>query len=217
MLVDAGPPGSGAAATLRDLGVERLGALLVTHDDSDHSGGAAELLASLPVARLGLGSPAPALATAAEANGAAPLPLAEGGELRFGELRLSVLWPPREAAGRPASTDEANSLSVVLLAEWRHFSMLLTGDAESEAVPLEPGPVDVLKVAHHGSEDEGLARLLETTVPKLAVISVGENHYGHPTAETLSELGEAGVRVERTDEGDVTIEADATRWWAVGD
>lgn len=213
VLVDAGPPGSGAAAKLRDLGVERLGALLVTHDDSDHSGGAAELLASLPVARLGLGSAAPALAAAADANGTAPLPLAEGADLRFGELRLSVLWPPREAAGRPAPPDEANSLSVVLLVEWRHFSMLLTGDAESEAVPLEPGPVDVLKVAHHGSEDEGLVRLLETTVPKLAVISVGENRYGHPTAETLSELGEAGVRVERTDEGEVTIEADATRWW----
>ena len=213
VLVDAGPPGSGAAADLRELGVERLGALIVTHDDSDHSGGAAEVLASLPVDRLGLGSLAPALAAAAEANGAAPLALAEGGDLRFGELRLSVLWPPREAAARPASPDEANTLSVVLLAEWHHFSMLLTGDAESEAVPLEPGPVDVLKVAHHGSEDEGLARLLETTVPKLAVISVGENPYGHPTAETLSELGEAGVRVERTDDGEVTIEADATRWW----
>lgn len=213
VLVDAGPPGSGAAADLRDLGVERLGALLVTHDDSDHSGGAAEVLASLPVARLGLGSPAPALAAAAEANGAAPLPLAEGGDLRFGELRLSVLWPPREAHARPAPADEANTLSVVLLAEWRHFSMLLTGDAEAEAVPLEPGPIDVLKVAHHGSEDAGLARLLETTVPKLAVISVGENPHGHPTAETLSELHEAGVRVERTDDGEVTIEADAARWW----
>ena len=38
----------------------------------------------------------------------------------------------------------------MLLARWRGFSMLLTADAEAEAVPLDPGPIDVLKVAHHG-------------------------------------------------------------------
>ncbi len=101
----------------------------------------------------------------------------------------------------------------MVLAEWRHFSMLLTGDAEAEAVHLEPGPIDVLKVAHHGSADEGLARLLDLAVPKLAVISVGENPYGHPAAETLSQLGEAGVPFARTDAGSVTIEADSTGWW----
>ena len=60
--------------------------------------------------------------------------------------------------------------------------MLLTADAEAEAVPIEPGPVDVLKVAHHGSDDAGLGALLDRTDPKLAVISVGAgNPYGHPT------------------------------------
>ena len=64
--------------------------------------------------------------------------------------------------------------------------MLLTGDAEAEAVPMDPGPVDVLKVAHHGSEDAGLGELLDRSVPKLAVISVGAgNSYGHPTDATL--------------------------------
>ena len=61
--------------------------------------------------------------------------------------------------------------------------MLLTADAEAEAVPLDPGPVDVLKVAHHGSDDAGLGALLDRTAPRLAVISVGAgNPYGHPTA-----------------------------------
>ena len=65
------------------------------------------------------------------------------------------------------------------------FSMLLTADAEAEAVPLDPGPIDVLKVAHHGSDDAGLDALLDRTAPSLAVISVGaDNPYGHPDRRT---------------------------------
>ena len=78
--------------------------------------------------------------------------------------------------------------------------MLLTADAEAEAVPLDPGPVDVLKVAHHGSEDAGLGALLDRTEPRLAVISVGEgNPYGHPTAGDAGDARRAGVRTLRTD------------------
>jgi competence protein ComEC len=86
--------------------------------------------------------------------------------------------------------------------------MLLAADAEAEAVPVEPGPVDVLKVAHHGSDDAGLSALLDRTRPSLAVISVGDdNPFGHPTPATLATLAAHGVRTLRTDvEGAVTIE-----------
>jgi competence protein ComEC len=58
----------------------------------------------------------------------------------------------------------------------------------------------VLKVAHHGSDDAGLDRLLDRTAPRLAVISVGEdNAYGHPTAATLATLAAHGIRLLRTD------------------
>ena len=78
--------------------------------------------------------------------------------------------------------------------------MLLTADAEAESMPIDPGPVDVLKVAHHGSEDAGLGALLERTWPRLAVISVGaDNSYGHPTGATLATLAAHGVPVLRTD------------------
>ena len=97
--------------------------------------------------------------------------------------------------------------------------MLLTGDAEAESVPMEPGPVDVLKVAHHGSADAGLGGLLDHIVPKLAVISVGAgNPFGHPTAQTLGELRAHGVPTLRTDrQGEIAIEADGSRWTAQGD
>lgn len=90
--------------------------------------------------------------------------------------------------------------------------MLLTADAEAEAVPLDPGPLDVLKVAHHGSADAGLAGLLDRTAPRLAVISVGaDNPYGHPDPSTLATLGADHVPVLRTDlDGTLTIEVGRT-------
>ncbi len=86
--------------------------------------------------------------------------------------------------------------------------MLLTADAEAESVPLDPGPLDVLKVAHHGSDDAGLAALLERTRPRLAVISVGaDNPYGHPTPATIATLARHRVPTLRTDEeGEIVIE-----------
>ena len=79
------------------------------------------------------------------------------------------------AADAAAVTDDdPNSHSIVGLLEWRRFRMLLTGDAEAGMAPLDPGPLDVLKVAHHGSDDTGLPGLLARTSPRLAVIPVGE-------------------------------------------
>ena len=93
---------------------------------------------------------------AARAAGAATGRSRRERELRSGRLRLEVLWPPPELLAEPQPGADPNRLALVLLARWRGFSMLLTADAEAEAVPLDPGPVDVLKVAHHGSEDAGL-------------------------------------------------------------
>jgi competence protein ComEC len=226
ILVDTGPPGADVAGDLRDLGVGSLAAVLVTHDQSDHGGGLGRVLGSLDADRLGFGVPTGRLLDVSRAEGVEPLALAEGSALRSGELRVSVLWPPRELAAPPVpsaasqagrAAADPNALSLVLLAEWRHFSMLLTGDAEAEMAPVDAGPVDLLKVAHHGSEDEGLAGLLDRSAPRLAAISVGDNPYGHPAPETLDELREHGVPAVRTDEsGEVVIEADSRGWWLAG-
>jgi len=128
--------------------------------------------------------------------------------MRSGRLRLDVLWPPRELlAGTPHGQDP-NQLAIVILVRWRHFRMLLSADAEAESVPLDPGPLDVLKVAHHGSDDADLADLLDRTRPKLALISVGDgNPFGHPTAGTLATLAARGVPVLRTDrDGAIVVE-----------
>ena len=208
VLVDGGPPGGGLARKLSEAGVDHLGAAVVTHDQSDHAGGIEELLGSVPVERLLFARVHRGLLARAAAAGAEPKQIAAGSQLRVGGLQLQVLWPPSELISASTAGEDPNHLALVIEARWRDFSMLLTADAEAESVPIEPGPVDVLKVAHHGSDDTGLGPLLERIRPRLAVISVGEgNPYGHPTAGTLRTLASHGVPTLRTDEaGDVVIE-----------
>jgi competence protein ComEC len=207
VLVDGGPPGDDLAGELKAAGVDRLGAVVATHDQADHLGGLEELLGRFPVARLLYARLGREPLVEARAAGATPVRIDEGDEVRAGALRLDVLWPPRELLAGPQPGVDPNQLAVVLLVRWRSFSMLLTADAEAEAVPLDPGPVDVLKVAHHGSDDTGLSTLLDRTRPRLAVISVGAgNPYGHPTLGTLATLAAHGVRTLRTDlDGTISI------------
>jgi len=211
VLVDGGPPGSDLERKLRDRGVTRLAAAVVTHDQSDHVGGVEEILGDLAVSRLVYARVGSRVLDAARAAGSVPTRVAEGSDLRSGGLRLEVLWPPRELLDE--SHPDPNQASLVLLARWRDFEMLLTGDGEAEAVPIDPGPVDVLKVAHHGSADAGLGALLDRAAPRLAVVSVGaDNSYGHPDPTTLRTLARHGVGLFRTDrEGSVEIAVAAGR------
>lgn len=208
VLVDGGPPGDDLAGKLEDAGVGELGAAVITHDQSDHAAGVEELLGSFPVDRLVFGRLRRKTLAEADAAGAEPEQVAAGGELRSGALRLEVLWPPRDLLAEAMPGEDPNQLALVMEARWRDFTMLLTADAEAESVPLDPGPIDVLKVAHHGSDDAGLGPLLDRIRPQLAVISVGEdNPYGQPTPGTLATLTGRGVPTLRTDrDGDVVID-----------
>ncbi len=214
VLVDGGPPGDGLARKLADAGVDGLGAAVITHDQSDHAAGVEELFGRVPIGRLVYARLDGRALAAARAAGVEPERVGAGQELRSGSLRLQVLWPPRELLDAPLGGEDPNRQAVVLEARYRGFTMLLTADAEAESVPLDPGPVDVLKVAHHGSDDAGLGRLLAEARPRLAVISVGAgNPYGHPTAATLATLAAHGVRTLRTDEeGDVAIDVEGGRF-----
>jgi competence protein ComEC len=213
VLVDGGPPGADLRRQLEDEGVSGLAAAVVTHDQSDHAGGIAELLGSFPVHRLLYGERGPDLIRDARSAGVRAMPVAEGSEVDSGSLRIEVLWPPR-ALLEGSPPNDLNQAALVLLAHWRRFDMLLTADAEAESVPIDAGPIDVLKVAHHGSDDAGLDALLDRSVPRLAVISVGaDNPYGHPSAATLATLVEHQIPTLRTDErGEVTIDVKRGGW-----
>jgi competence protein ComEC len=212
VLVDGGPPGDELVAQLGDAGVQRLGAAVITHDQSDHAAGVEEALGSgMPIDRLVYGRLRPSALEAARGDGADPVQASVGETLRAGSLRLEVLWPPPELLAEADPETDPNLLALVIRARWHDFTMLLTADAEAESVPIDAGPIDVLKVAHHGSDDAGLGALLDRSRPRLAVISVGAgNPYGHPTLGTLATLARHGVPTLRTDE-DGTVEIDVRR------
>ena len=213
VLVDAGPPDGGAADRLAALGIDSLAALVITHPDLDHAGGAAEVLASTRVGHLLVARSDRALLGAAAADGADVRRVAAGAVIRG--RRAAPAGALAAARRRPASgAAEPNQSSLVLLASWRRFRILLAGDAEAEVAPVQPGDVDVLKVAHHGSEDSGLVGLVAAADPELALISVGaDNPYGHPTAATLTALAEAGVPVRRTDlDGELVVSVTRSGW-----
>jgi len=217
VLVDQGPPEGHVDDQLRKLGVHDIALAVLTHPQRDHVGGAAELLQHVHVGRI-LDPEIPAeslehdaaLAEARERH--VPVLTARAGlGFRLGALRLRVLWP----SGDPPEHEDPNLFATVILASYGSVDVLLTADAESPVtLPLNPPPVEILKVAHHGSADDGLPRLLALTRPDVAVISCGRNNdYGHPTPSTLAALDAApGLDVFRTDrQGGIVIESDGRR------
>jgi competence protein ComEC len=215
ILVDQGPPEGDAAAQLRRLGIRRLAAIVLTHPQRDHIGGAPDVLRRLHVDAVldpQLASDGPehreSVALARD-HGVRIVPARRGTAFRLGRLVVRVLWPD----GPGAPTEDPNQRAVVLLASYGAVDVFLPADAESDVTaPLHVPPAEILKVAHHGSADAGLPSLLRRLRPQVAVVSVGaRNDYGHPTASTLAAL-RAVPQVFRTDrDGQVVIETDGRR------
>ena len=217
-LVDSGPPGSGIVEQLRQSGVERLDLLVATHAQADHLGGADEVLEAMPVGAVLDGrdrvveSEGMAMEASARSHNVPLIAAAAGDVLGLGSLRLEIVSPAAGSHAAPGA--DPNQRALVILARSPGLRLLLTADAESDALaPLALSAIDVLKVSHHGSADQGLPRLLEQLQPGIAVIEVGaRNSYGHPTAEVLDALRAAGVQTWRTDkDGTVRIELSRDR------
>ena len=214
-LVDAGPrsPHYDAGERvvlpfLRWAGVRRLESLALTHDDGDHTGGAAAIARGVGIARRWAPPSFPGLPGPGPRFGATPA--ARGDTLHRSPL-LVVLWPPRPgspgvdsaAAGpAPSLTSADNAAGLVLEVGEGAGRALLLADVDStveESLAVERG-VAVLKVAHHGSASSSGTRLLARTGACMALLSVGRrNPFGHPAPGTLARLAAAGCRIERTD------------------
>lgn len=214
VLVDAGPPEGRVERRLRSMGLRSLAALVVSHPHRDHVGGATAVLTGLDVAALvdpmqpGEWPEDAEARRAAVARGTVVVPARAPADYRLGRLRIRVLWPD----GAGAAGEDPHEHGVVLLASYGGTDVLLTGDAESSVTRRLPlRRIEVLKVAHHGSEDSGLAEQLRVLRPRLALISVGRgNGYGHPREDTIAALRSVpGLTVHRTDElGEVVVESD---------
>jgi competence protein ComEC len=220
VVVDAGPDPGLVDRCLRDLGVERVALVVLTHLHADHVEGLPGVLRGRSVGEVQIGpydEPAPELARVLRWTRQASVPVSRavaGERDRVGPLRWQVVWPLRIIEGEGSAP---NNASVVMLA-WRgDVRMLLTGDIEPAAqralmVRWTVPEVDVLKVAHHGSAYQE-QRLLDAARPRVALVSVGaDNDYGHPATSTLSALARAGAVVGRTDrDGSLAVVGPAAR------
>jgi competence protein ComEC len=214
VLVDQGPPEANVAAQLAGMGIRALSALVLTHPQRDHVGGAADVIRQLRVSvvldpELAASGPEHDEAIAAATERGVPVRMVRvGSEFKASGLRLRVLWPPDP--GLPS--EDPNLNAVVLAASYGEIDVFLPADAESDVTArLHLDAFEVLKVAHHGSEDPGLEDELRVLRPRVAVISAGRNNdYGHPRPETLAALATvSGLAVYRTDvHGRVVVESD---------
>jgi len=211
-LIDGGPAGSEPAieAALSKLGVRRLSAVVVSHMHADHTGGLTRVVSKWrPRTAYVAGTPTSALAGALRSAGTTVVQVRRGAGLRFGAARAEVLSPV-------GLSGDANGDSLVLRLEAGGKSFLFTGDctgpneAAVGSICARGPPIDVLKVAHHGSRYSTSSAFLADARPRVAVICVGPNSYGHPTPATVGRLLAAGSRVYTTwKNGSVTFTVSA--------
>ncbi len=227
LLYDTGPvysPGSDAGSRvilpyLKGRGIQRLDAMIVSHVDSDHAGGAASILDALAVDRM-----------SSSLSLDHPLVLRQSDHRRceagqsweWDGVRFEMLYP--DPAVYASSKWKPNARSCTLKISNERHAILLPGDIEAaqEGHLLAAGAkrlrANVLLAPHHGSGTSSTLPFLEAVRPELALFQVGhDNRYGHPKPDVFQRYGDLGVRRLRTDEsGAVTLhvgESMALRAW----
>jgi competence protein ComEC len=225
ILIDAGPRNDREDAGRRVVvpflasqGVRTLALAVVSHAHADHLGGIASVVERF---RPGLVVEPGELVADSLYYGFLDQLAADaiawhagrtGERFALDSVRFTVLHPDPSWQGWG---EDVNEDSLVLLIEYGAFQVLFAGDAgfpaEAEMRGRTRG-VDLLKVGHHGSRSSTGDEWLDSLRPRAAVISVGQNNYGHPAPETLDRLKRHGVMVWRTDrDGEITVTTDGRR------
>lgn len=220
IVIDGGP-GSDITQLLAQripLNDRELDLIILTHNHSDHLTGINELLRRYRVKELwvsGAIHTTDTYRTFLELVREKNIPLktvSAGTTVRYGALEGVVLWPQQVPLGE--LPENQNSQSIVTLWRYGSQSLLLTGDMEKEQEQALVGknmiqPTTVLKVPHQGSRTSSSELLLRAAQPRLAVLSVGKNSYGHPHTEIIERYKKFGIPVLRTDQNG-TIRVDFT-------
>ena len=202
MLLDTGPPNGMMAECLSkylpfwDKTIEMV---VLSHMDSDHSGGLAQIQRYYKVVKV----------LSNEQNSYSEK-LSSFDVIRSSWFAFDVV------SAADGATD--NDRSVVGILKVGGKSVLFTSDAGREVEQRlvwreilrsaqNDKNIDILKVSHHGSAEGTSEELLEVIQPRLAIVSVGKNSYGHPTKVVLDRLKKFGVEIWRTDvQGEKIIE-----------
>jgi competence protein ComEC len=204
LIYDAGPAFGAEADSggrilvpeLRAAGARNIDLMVLSHEDTDHIGGALSVLESLEVLELASSLPQ---AHALNALVPAPRRCLAGERWEWDGVRFAFLHP------RPDDVPvRRNNQSCVMKIEAGGASMLLTGDierlAELSLVNRPEVRADVILVPHHGSRTSSTPEFVATVAPRWAIVTAGyRNRFGHPNAEVLERYAGAGTSIFRTD------------------
>ena len=185
---------------LKNKGVKNIKALIITHFDNDHCGGAVDILESMKVDKVYVNSLTHSAVTAKKIydkskEKGSEIILAQNSEVIYkdGDLVITNYLS--------SNTDNDNDSSIVTFLKYKDFTMLFTGDIGVDALTKIaeelPKNITVLKVPHHGAKNSLSKDVLAILNPAYSIISVGENKFGHPNLYTLALLD--GIKTLRTD------------------
>nr|WP_087038953.1 DNA internalization-related competence protein ComEC/Rec2 [Caballeronia arvi] len=211
LLFDAGPgPESTHAGEritvpyLQAAGVHTLDALVISHSDSDHAGGAPAVLQSIAVRQMLASLPAKdALWSNARARRAETLRCVSGQRWTWDGVEFRVLWPePGPLAGKP---NHQSCVLKVTSAAGRAalFTADIEADVERMLIAREPAALraDVLIVPHHGSRTSSTEPFLDSIGPVAAIFQVGyRNRFHHPHPTVFARYGLRGIALSRSDD-----------------
>jgi competence protein ComEC len=232
ILIDGGPKTINRDAGMRFIspflkkkGINRIDLIVNSHPDHDHLGGIPYIIRNYRIGKIidpgvvdssAIYKDYRFLIDSIGANRA----VVKRGEsvMDFDNGRLYVLNPVTNRDS--INSENINNQSVVVKILYGCTSLLLTGDAQTEAEAMmiaryhEFLQSDIIKCGHHGSKTSTGEEFINFVKPKIAVISVGyKNQFKHPSPDVLRRLRKKGVMIFRTDqEGAIIFESDGHKW-----
>ncbi len=230
LLYDTGPDFSGEAdsgnrilvPSLRAMGIAQLDGLMLTHDDTDHTGGALSVMQAMPINWLSSSLPvqSPILQ---QASPSLTLPQRERELIRCTDgqnwdwdgVHFELLHPSRESYSQEKI--RKNNRGCMLRISIVNQHILLATDIEKESEQrllmehADKLPAALLVVPHHGSKTSSVQPFVEAVHPRYAVFTVGyRNRFGHPKEEVVERYRATGSELLRSDEdGAILVEMDA--------
>lgn len=207
---------------LQNLGLGKLDMVILTHPHDDHMKGLITVFQEMQADRLVVADNflksrevQPLLDLAAKSQ-VLLIPVSKGQEITLDqEVKLIILSPPKQST---PEEEDVNDNSLVIKLTYQDVSFLLTGDAEMACLSSLLGYHDlasqVLKLPHHGSKTGLLPGFYDQVAPKVVVICVGKNSFGHPAPDIIKYWEEKNIPVYRTDrEGAITFSTDGKELW----
>lgn len=210
ILVDSGEVGAAQTVInyIKDLNIDTLDCVLVTHPHSDHMGAMTKLLyefrikdfimPEIPEELIPTSKIYEKLLTAVSDNAENVIAAEPGETFSYGEMTMEIFAPLRDY-------EDLNDMSAVTRVSYGETSVMFTGDSTAtvEEELLEQDidySATILNVGHHGSKTSSSEGWLEAVNPEYAVICCGENNdYGHPHRSVTARLESMGIEYFRTD------------------